>query len=222
MGHDAVSMPVTPVTCWRVSPAECPIVPAAVLLANPSLPWCFSREWPILTWLRAHILDTGCGKRALQHEDTASFRYNIAFCKPPSPQATIAEAVPASLCIPKYSAGLLPQWDPLGRAEIWLRAQAYCRTSSFCWQVALSISGALRGQPELLAGKLGSSVKCRQSFALFQSEKHNGVKVCPCGRSRAPSWSPPVSGALPSDAHSLVGACQLTARASSVGGWVGG
>lgn len=33
MGHDAVSMPVTPVTCWRISPAECPIVPAAILLA---------------------------------------------------------------------------------------------------------------------------------------------------------------------------------------------
>lgn len=166
MGHDAVSMPVMPVTCWRVSPAECPIVPAAVLLANPSLPWCFSREWPILTWLRAHILDTGCGKRALQHEDTASFRYSIAFCKPPSPQATIAEAVPASLCIPKYSAGLLPQWDPLGRAKIWLRAQAYCRTSSFCWQVALSISGGPEGSARAVGWKTGQQCQVQAKLCL--------------------------------------------------------
>lgn len=151
--------------------------------------------------------------RTLPASDTA---WGYASCKPPSPQATVAKAVPASLCTPKGSAGLLPHWDPPGRPEIWLRAWAHRRDLI----LPQRLSAHLGRQPELLSGKLSSSVKCRQSFALSQSEKYNQVGVCPCRRSHGPSWSPPLSRALPSSAHSLVGACQLSARASSLGRWV--
>lgn len=62
--------------------------------------------------------------RMLPASDTT---LGYASCRLLSPQATVAEAVSASLCTLKDSAGLLLHWDPPGRTEIWLRAREHCR-----------------------------------------------------------------------------------------------